>query len=102
MSGEALTPDARGELGLTNARGLGLARVPIRSRELAVTLSGWRLYLIAEEGEGSITLIEMPESGSLYRGDGVCLGWPQERLAVGYEALVPRDEAALPDLPQLG
>lgn len=63
----------------------------------------WRLRLNSEEGEGSITRVEIAAGGELYRGDGVCLGWTQERLAQAYELLRPREEAALPDeLPQLG
>jgi hypothetical protein len=67
-----------------------------------VTLSAWRLTVAAEEGEGTITLVELSPDDVLYRGDGLLLGWPQDRLGAAYEALVPRDEAAAPEIPQLG
>jgi len=94
-------PEEPAALGLTNARGLGLGRVPVRLRELGVTLGAWRLSLDSDEGEGTVTLVER-DSGALYRGDGACLGWSQERLAAAYAALAPRDEAAALELPQLG
>lgn len=78
-------------------------RVPIRSREDAVTLSAWRLFLLADEGEGMITRIDSADaSPPLYRGDGVCLGWAQERLATAYAALLPRDDAPALEFMQLG
>jgi hypothetical protein len=88
--------------GLTNARGLGLSRVPIRVRESAVTLGGWRLLVAADQGDGSITLVDSATPDPIHRGDGVFLGWPSDRLAGAYVLLAPVDEAALPDLPQLG
>lgn len=96
------TPEEPPALGLTNARGLGLGRVPVRVRELASTLGAWKLSLASEEGEGAVTLVEREPGGSLYRGDGVCLGWSQERLAAAYTALAPRDEDPALELPQLG
>ena len=103
MSDEAVGPsEAAPDLGLTRPRGLGLVRVPIRSREIAVTLSAWRLFLLADEGEGMITRIEKTDAPPLYRGDGVCLGWAQERLATAYVALLPPDDAPSPEFMQLG
>jgi hypothetical protein len=104
VSDEAVAPPEEApDLGLTLPRRLGLVRVPIRSREIAVTLSAWRLFLLADEGEGMITRLESREASPLYRGDGVCLGWTQERLARAYELLRPREDAALSEeLPQLG
>jgi hypothetical protein len=88
--------------GLTNPRGLGLERSPIRVREVSVTLSAWRLTIASEQGEGTITLVELSPENALFRGDGVFLGWSQDRLASVYEALAPRDEAAAPETQQLG
>ena len=67
-----------------------------------MTLSAWKLSVTSDEGDGAITLAELSSGQLLYRGDGVCLGWPQDRLAAAYEALVPRDQAAAPEMPQLG
>ena len=103
MSDEAVgPPEAAPDLGLTRPRGLGLVRVPIRSREIAVTLSAWRLFLLADEGEGMITRLESGDASPLYRGDGVCLGWGQELLATAYAALLPRDDPPPLELMQLG
>ena len=103
MQGKTLTPPQETAVaGLTNPRGLGLERVPIRARERSVTLSAWRLTVAAGEGEGTITLVELSSQEVLYRGEGLFLGWPQDRLGAAYEALAPRDEAAVPEMPQLG
>lgn len=88
--------------GLTNPRSLGLERSPIRSRESGSTQSGWRLAVASDEGEGSITLFEAVPGCALYRGEGVFLGWPQDRLASAYAALAPKDEAAPLETQQLG
>jgi hypothetical protein len=88
--------------GLTNPRGLGLERSPIRVREVSVTLSAWRLTIASEQGDGTITLVELSPENALFRGDGVFLGWSQDRLASVYETLAPRDEAAAPETQQLG
>jgi len=89
--------------GLTNPRGLGLARFPIRAREVSLTLSAWRLSAASDEGDGTITLVELSPGRVFHRGDGIFLGWPEDRLSNAYGALTPRDEAAAAmDLPQLG
>jgi hypothetical protein len=88
--------------GLTNPRCLSLERSSIRAREKSVTLSAWRLAIASEQGEGTITLIEASPGEVFYRGDGVFLGWPQERLGSAYAALAPKDEAATLETPQLG
>jgi hypothetical protein len=88
---------------LTNPRGVRLERFSIRSREASVTLSAWRLDVGADEGSGTITLVEGSPGPSFFRGDGVFLGWPQGRLSGAYEALVPKTQAVAADvLPQLG
>ena len=88
--------------GLTNPWSLALERSPIRAREKSVTLSAWRLTVASDQGEGSITLVEASREGVFYRGDGIFLGWPQERLGSAYAALAPKDEAAPLQTPQLG
>ena len=88
--------------GLTNPRGLGLERFPIRAREQSLTLSAWRLSAAADEGEGAITIVELPSGEILRRGDGIVLGWTQERLAGAYDALAPRDDTTAPEMLQLG
>jgi len=95
-------PAAAGVEGLTNPRSLGLARSPIRARQTSVTLSAWRLTIASEEGEGTITLVEASSEDVFYRGDGIFLGWPQDRLAGAYQALAPKDEAAPLETQQLG
>ncbi len=98
-----MTAEAAIELGLTNPRGLGLSRVPVRLREEAVTLSAWRLSVASDEGDGFVTLIEAPGREAMYRGDGVCLGWAQERMASAYDSLRPKEEASTAtEFPQLG
>lgn len=76
-----------------------LERVPIRTRESGVTEAAWRMEIDSDEGSGTITLI----TESLLRGDGIFLGWPQERLAETYNALnaPPEDEPKF-ELQQLG
>jgi hypothetical protein len=88
--------------GLTNPRSLGLERSPIRARQTLVTLSAWRLRIASEQGEGTIILVEPSSEEVFYRGDGIFLGWPQDRLASAYAALAPKDEAAPLETQQLG
>ena len=102
MSDEAVVPPESADPGLTRPRELRLLRVPIRSRELPVTLAAWRLFLLADEGEGMITRIESENAPPLFRGEGVCLGWAQGRLAAAYAALLPRDDSPAPEFQQLG
>ena len=103
LRADALTlPAAAVVEGLTNPRSLGLERFPIRARQMSATLSAWRLTIASEQGEGTITLVEPSSEGVVYRGDGVFLGWTQDRLASAYAALVPKDEAAPFETQQLG
>jgi len=115
ISGERLVagaarrvPDARRpmpeppDLGLTNARGSGLERVALLTRELGSTLSGWRLTIVADEGEGGITRVDTAEGEMIHRGDGVCLGWTEERLTAAYDALRPHDDTPPTEFMQLG
>jgi hypothetical protein len=87
---------------LTNPIVRSLERVPIRMRESGVTHAGWRMEIGSDEGDGTIVLIELAVDRSAYRGDGVFLGWSQERLAAAYQALrVVPDEPRF-ELNQLG
>ena len=88
--------------GLTNARGVGLERFAIRTREHSVTLAAWRLHAAAEEGSGWIALVDAASGRAHYRGEGVFLGWAQDRLASAYAALVPRGEEPPLESNQLG
>jgi hypothetical protein len=68
-----------------------------------VTRSAWRLSAVCTEGEGTISLIELSPTVSLYRGEGVFLGWASDRLQAAYRTLLPRVEDSRPDeFPQLG
>jgi len=81
---------------------LSLDRVPIRTRESAFTSSAWRLRLRSAAGEGTIARIDGPSGPTLFRGDGVFLGWPQSDLAAEYERSRPPPEARESDCGQLG
>lgn len=87
--------------GLTNPRGFGLQRFPIRLRESGSTLSAWRLEVACDEGVGALLCIDATGE-ALYRGEGVFLGWDQERLALAYRALQPRSDEPPLELLQLG
>jgi hypothetical protein len=88
--------------GLTGVRFRTLERVPIRTRESGVTVSAWRLSASAGQGDGSIFSIEASDGGVFWRGEGIFLGWPAERLARAYAKLLPRSEEPPLDLNQLG
>jgi hypothetical protein len=76
------------------------SRVHIRVREASVTLSAWRIEVSSPRGPGWIVLAE--HNASWYRGEGVFLGWPQQRLEGAFRALLPPPEKAELDIPQLG
>jgi hypothetical protein len=88
--------------GLTQPQTLGLERCPIRTRESGVTQAGWRLSVASPEGSGSIALVELARAAAVFRGDGVFLGWPQDRLAAAYAALTPTDSEPPFETAQLG
>ena len=88
--------------GLTSPRRLSLERFSIRTRESSSTQAGWRLVAASDEGEGAIVFVETRPDEALYRGDGVFLGWPQERLAAAYNALLPRPESDGFETQQMG
>ena len=83
--------------GLTNPRCLALDRSPIRTRGSSVTLSGWRLAVACEEGAGAVVFLEGEQGQTLYRGEGVFLGWPEAQLAAAYRALLPPPPDPEPD-----
>ena len=88
--------------GLTNARAVSLERVPARTRESGVTLSGWWLSVESDQGKGAIALVESSTARACYRGEGVFLGWTQGDLRTAYEALRPRPEEPASEIQQLG
>jgi hypothetical protein len=76
-------------------------REPIRVRGMTVTISAWRIVASSAQGPGTLVLAEQGGK-SWYRGDGIFLGWPQERLAAAWKALLPAPEPSGDDFPQLG
>jgi hypothetical protein len=88
--------------GLTNPRVLAVDRFLIRLRDGSTTQSAWRLAVESDEGQGAIILVEASPEETFYRGEGVFLGWPQERLASVYRALLPKPEADGFQMQQLG
>jgi len=95
--------DADGPVpGLTDVVAEPLERHPIRTREGTTTLSAWRLAATSAQGSGAIVHVEITPGESIYRGEGVFLGWNQERLAAAYRALLPEPAAADLETPQLG
>jgi len=87
--------------GLGEVRATQPERVILRIRGAGVTVSGWRISVEAPRGPGSIVLAEQGTQ-KYYRGEGVFLGWPQERLEAAYRALLPPPEGPGDDHPQLG
>lgn len=88
--------------GLHDARLVSLDRVHIRTRESLVTRSAWRLVAGCAEGDGTISLIEISPTVSLYRGEGVFLGWSSDHLQDAYRTLLPQEKSPDFELPQLG
>jgi hypothetical protein len=88
--------------GLVNPRTVSLERFPVRTRDNALTCSSWRLLIETDKGPGAIVLIEYSPETSFYRGEGVFLGWSQERMAAAYKAFVPDPEPDNSEIPQLG
>jgi len=99
-----MNDDYPGKIGslLTNAVVRSLERAPIRMRESGVTHSGWRMEISADEGSGSIMLVELPDGRSVYRGDGLFLGWTREQLETTYGDMREVPDEPLFELHQLG
>jgi hypothetical protein len=90
MSDETATEELEEEEragGLTNAVFRSLGRGAVRMRESGVTHAGWRMEVDSDQGEGAITLVDLPAGLSVYRGEGVFFGWDQEPLATLYHSL---------------
>ena len=83
---------------LTNAVVRSMERVQIRTRESNVTRSAWRMEVACDEGAGAITLVD----DTIYRGEGLFLGWPQEELAAAYAGAQKHDDEPPFELMQLG
>ena len=79
-------------------------RVAARARDVSHTFSAWALLVETARGPGRIVRIELTPDATLWRGDGVFLGWTTGRLAAAWEALRAAEPApeADPDFPQLG
>lgn len=88
--------------GLSGVRAKPPERCPIRMRSSSVTQSGWRLEVRCDQGTGAIILAEAGLQETYHRGEGLFLGWPQERLASLYEALRPHASEPAFEPPQLG
>lgn len=81
-----------------------VGRVAARARDVAHTFSAWALSVETAQGPGRIVRIELTPETTLWRGDGVFLGWTSERLAAAWVALraAEPDPEAAPEMPQLG
>ena len=64
-------------------------RVSIRTRANDLPLHAWRVQIASEQGWGALLRLQIPRQGIHFRGDGVFLGWSQERLAATYQTLHP-------------
>jgi hypothetical protein len=94
------TPDGAPLSGLTGVNARAPERVPTRTRGSNFTQGAWRLPITSDQGAGAIVLVEVPEAQH-YRGEGLFLGWDQERLQAVYRACRPEKDEAL-ETPQLG
>jgi hypothetical protein len=79
-------------------------RIAARARDVAHTFSAWALCVDTAQGPGRIVRIELTPESTLWRGDGVFLGWTSERLRAAWDALraAEAEPEAAPDFPQLG
>ena len=104
MAGDDTETGRSAELvpGLTHPRTLSVERFLIRMRGDSVTQSAWRLSVSADQGQGTIIFVDASSEETFYRGDGVFLGWPQDRLAEAYKALQPEPDEPPFELHQLG
>ncbi len=87
--------------GLTALRTESLRRVPLCTRQATSHRPGWRLDLACTQGQGAIVIAEVSPSETWLRGEGILLGWPQEKLAELHAALTA-GEAEGNVGPQLG
>lgn len=99
---ESAQPAGTKELfGLTGLSADPPERVPVRTRSSGVTQSAWRLRVRCDQGVGAVLLIESGAE-SFRRGEGLFLGWTQDKLASVYEELRPKPSDASQDPLQLG
>ena len=77
-------------------------RAPLRTRASNITRAGWRLELSCSEGRGAVVVAEASAAEVWHRGEGLLLGWPQEKLEELYKALTASDELSDPPGPMLG
>jgi hypothetical protein len=99
-AGPAVPPPLAG----LDVTGTSLARVAARARDVAHTFSAWALSVETTHGPGRIVRIELTPDATLWRGDGVFLGWTSGRLSAAWDALraaEPEPEAS-PEFQQLG
>ncbi|HEY7113015.1 MAG TPA: hypothetical protein VIA45_08785 [Thermoanaerobaculia bacterium] len=73
----------------------------MRTREADTTLSAWRLRVESDRGTGLIVVVERAGE-PIYRGEGILLGWSQDRLAAAYRALRPSSDEPPVETLQLG
>lgn len=99
-----MEPDAQTteRFGLTGLRAQPRERVPIRTRGSGVTTAAWRLEISSDQGTGAIVMVEATPQESYYRGEGLFLGWAQDRLAAVHDAMLPKSDESSFDMPQLG
>jgi hypothetical protein len=96
------TPTDKALPGLEGATATSPERVPVRTREGRITLAAWRMNVTTPAGTGTIVLVET-NVGAVFRGEGLFLGWPQDRLAAAYRELVPKPPVDFTtSYPQLG
>jgi hypothetical protein len=88
--------------GLTGVVAKAPERVAVRMRANEVTLSAWRLEAMTNDGPGAIVVVEPSPNEVYYRGEGAFLGWPQQKLATVYQALLPQASDESLEMPQLG
>jgi hypothetical protein len=61
----------------------------------------WQMHIECDQGAGVISLTD-GGGQMLYRGEGLFLGWSQQRLNAAYQSLIPRDDTPALQLVQLG
>jgi hypothetical protein len=86
--------------GLTGVRAGAPGRTLVRTRESGVTQSAWRIDVEAQQGTGWI--VRLDGGQTVYRGEGVFLGWSQEHLGAAWTALLPVVAETEPEPQQLG